>query len=322
VTIGTANGLSLSTQALSLGLASTSATGALSSTDWNTFNLKQAALSGTGFVKISGSTISYDNSTYALDSAVVHNTGNETIGGEKSFTSFITNTVSAGNNIVLNKSSGPSIQFNKTAATSQGWSLSGEETSFKLYNTTKSTTPFYVGTNDNSTFLGTITASNFSGSSSGTNTGDQTLASLGAQPQLNGTGFVKASGTTISYDNSTYLTGNQTITLSGDVSGSGAATLTGLTPASGTVIKVGNIVASNVTASAVTVTLGISNNPTYASGTAYYIAYQISVPPNASVILVDKTTAFYVTQFQSVGAIASTGAAIHFTAAVESITSP
>ena len=41
---------------------------------------------------------------------------------------------------------------------------------------------------------------------SGTNTGDQTLASLGAQAALNGTGFVKASGTTISYDNSTYLT--------------------------------------------------------------------------------------------------------------------
>jgi hypothetical protein len=69
VTLGTANGLSLSTQALSLGLASTSATGALSSTDWNTFNLKQAALSGTGFVKISGSTISYDNSTYLTTSA-------------------------------------------------------------------------------------------------------------------------------------------------------------------------------------------------------------------------------------------------------------
>jgi hypothetical protein len=43
VTIGTANGLSLSGQALSLALASTSATGALSSTDWNTFNGKQAA---------------------------------------------------------------------------------------------------------------------------------------------------------------------------------------------------------------------------------------------------------------------------------------
>lgn len=40
VTIGTANGLSLSGQALSLGLAATAATGALSSTDWNTFNGK------------------------------------------------------------------------------------------------------------------------------------------------------------------------------------------------------------------------------------------------------------------------------------------
>ena len=40
VTIGTANGLSLATQQLSLGLASSSTTGALSGTDWNTFNGK------------------------------------------------------------------------------------------------------------------------------------------------------------------------------------------------------------------------------------------------------------------------------------------
>ena len=54
---------------------------------------------------------------------------------------------------------------------------------------------------------GPISASNFSGSSSGTNTGDQTLptlSSLGGQAALNGTGFVKASGTTISYDNTSY----------------------------------------------------------------------------------------------------------------------
>jgi hypothetical protein len=43
VTLGTANGLTLIAQVLSLGLASTSTTGALSSTDWNTFNNKQAA---------------------------------------------------------------------------------------------------------------------------------------------------------------------------------------------------------------------------------------------------------------------------------------
>jgi hypothetical protein len=52
VTIGTANGLSLSTQVLSLGLASASANGALSSADWTTFNSKQNALTnpvtGTG----------------------------------------------------------------------------------------------------------------------------------------------------------------------------------------------------------------------------------------------------------------------------------
>lgn len=43
VTIGTANGLSLAGQVLSLALSSTSTTGALSSTDWNTFNGKQAS---------------------------------------------------------------------------------------------------------------------------------------------------------------------------------------------------------------------------------------------------------------------------------------
>jgi hypothetical protein len=46
------------------------------------------------------------------------------------------------------------------------------------------------------------------------------------QPQLNGTGFVKATGTTISYDNSTYLTGNQSIALSGDVTGTGTTAIT------------------------------------------------------------------------------------------------
>lgn len=69
VTLGTANGLSLSTQQLSLGLASAGVTGALSGTDWSTFNSKQQALNGTGFVKISGTTISYDNSTYLTTSA-------------------------------------------------------------------------------------------------------------------------------------------------------------------------------------------------------------------------------------------------------------
>jgi len=55
----------------------------------------------------------------------------------------------------------------------------------------------------------------------------QIATTLGYTPaNINGTGFVKAIGTSISYDNSTYLTGNQTITLSGDLSGSGATAIT------------------------------------------------------------------------------------------------
>jgi hypothetical protein len=55
---------STSTHTFNLPTASSSNRGALSSADWTTFNGKQNALNGTGFVKISGTTISYDNSTY------------------------------------------------------------------------------------------------------------------------------------------------------------------------------------------------------------------------------------------------------------------
>jgi len=48
--------------------SSAASDGYLSNTDWATFNNKQTALNGTGFVKISGTTISYDNSTYYLAS--------------------------------------------------------------------------------------------------------------------------------------------------------------------------------------------------------------------------------------------------------------
>lgn len=65
-------GLSLTGNAFSLDLtrvATSGITGLLSSTDWSTFNNKQAALNGTGFVKISGTTITYDNSTYLTSSS-------------------------------------------------------------------------------------------------------------------------------------------------------------------------------------------------------------------------------------------------------------
>ena len=99
----------------------------------------------------------------------------------------------------------------------------------------------------------------------------------------------------------------------------GATTWTALTPASGTVNKVNNIVASNVTGSAVAVTVSI-NSATGGGGTAYRIAYQISVPANSSLIIVDKTTAIYVGESQSVVVTVGTSNAIELTASYEALT--
>lgn len=84
VTIGTANGLSLSTQVLSLALASTSATGALSSTDWNTFNGKQNALTnpvtGTG----TSSYLPKFTGTSAIGNSLLYDTGSALLIGATS----------------------------------------------------------------------------------------------------------------------------------------------------------------------------------------------------------------------------------------------
>ena len=98
----------------------------------------QSALSGTGFAKISGTTISYDNSTYATQTYVGTAVSN-LVGAAPSTLDTLNELATA---------LGNDANFATTVATS-------------------------IGTK---------------------------------QPQLNGTGFVKITGTTVSYDNSTYLT--------------------------------------------------------------------------------------------------------------------
>lgn len=63
--------LSIVANVISISQATNSANGYLSSTDWATFNAKQSALSGTGFVKVSGSTVSYDNTSYTPTSRLL-----------------------------------------------------------------------------------------------------------------------------------------------------------------------------------------------------------------------------------------------------------
>ncbi len=84
------------TLSLTLQNATSSQSGQLTSTDWNTFNGKQAALNGTGFVKVTGTTVSYDNSTYL--------TGNQTIAvsGDVSGSGTTSITLNLGNNVVTN----------------------------------------------------------------------------------------------------------------------------------------------------------------------------------------------------------------------------
>lgn len=98
-----------------------------------------------------------------------------------------------------------------------------------------------------------------------------------------------------------------------------ATTWTALTPASGTVNKIDNIVASNVTASVATVTVAI-NSAAAGAGTNYRLVYQISVPVNASVIVVDKSTAFYLGEAQSIVVTVGTANAIELTSSYEAIT--
>jgi hypothetical protein len=110
------------------------------------------------------------------------------------------------------------------------------------------------------------------------------------------------------YGNTTYLIPSTT----------SATTWTSLTPAAGTVYKVNSIVAANVTANAVAITVSV-NSAVAGGGTAYRIAYAISVPANASLIITDKTTAFYVGEAQSIVITVGTASAIEIVASYDAI---
>ncbi len=98
-----------------------------------------------------------------------------------------------------------------------------------------------------------------------------------------------------------------------------ATTWTALTPSAGTVNKIDNIVASNVTASAATVTVAI-NSAAAGAGTNYRLIYQVTVPINAAIVIVDKSTAFYLGEAQSIVVTVGTASAIELTASYEAIT--
>jgi hypothetical protein len=96
--------------------------------------------------------------------------------------------------------------------------------------------------------------------------------------------------------------------------------LTGLTPASGSVNRIGSIVATNITPNTTNVIVGVSGSAPYAAANAYFLAYQVSIPPNASVIVTDKSVPVYITEYQALGVTTSVANSVSFVVNLETIT--
>ena len=95
---------------------------------------------------------------------------------------------------------------------------------------------------------------------------------------------------------------------------------------SGTVMRINQIVAANVNGSAaVDATVSIYTNGAVAqgsapsSGTAYPIVSTVSVPADASLIVVDKTTAIYLQEGTSITITSGTASGITYSISYEDI---
>ena len=95
---------------------------------------------------------------------------------------------------------------------------------------------------------------------------------------------------------------------------------------SGTVMKINQIVASNVDGTnAVNVSVAIYTNGAVAQGsapsggTAYAIASTISIPADATLIVVDKTTAIYLEEGTSISVTSGTASKISYSISYELI---
>lgn len=121
----------------------------------------------------------------------------------------------------------------------------------------------------------------------------------------------------------TTLTGNTTYYTP---SGTTAVVLLTNASGSGTVYRINQIVCANVNgSSAVNATVSIYTNGAVAQGsapsggTAYPIVSTVSVPANASLIAVDKTTAVYLNEGTCISVTSGTASGITFSVSYEAI---
>jgi len=105
--------------------------------------------------------------------------------------------------------------------------------------------------------------------------------------------------------------------------GTAAVVLLPNAAASSTVMKIGQITATNTTGTAANTTVSVYTNGAVAQGsapsggTAYPIAGTISVPANAALIVSDKTTSFYLEEGVSISITSGTASAITYVVSYE-----
>ena len=87
---------------------------------------------------------------------------------------------------------------------------------------------------------------------------------------------------------------------------------------SGKVYKINQIIAANTTGTAANATIAV-NTAAAGSGTSYSIAGAISVPANASLIIVDKTLQLYLEEDKSILCTSGTASSITYTISYEDL---
>jgi hypothetical protein len=121
--------------------------------------------------------------------------------------------------------------------------------------------------------------------------------------------------------NVTTILGNTSTTLISSTADPFATALVDNAASSGKVYKINSIVAANVDgSSACDITIKIFSEDAL-GGTGTAIASTISVPADATLIITDKTTAFYLLEDRSIGATASAANDIVVTISWEEISS-
>jgi hypothetical protein len=120
----------------------------------------------------------------------------------------------------------------------------------------------------------------------------------------------------------TTITGNTTYLTP---SGTTAVVLLPNAASSNKVFKINQIVVANTTGSAANATVSLYTNGAVAQGsapsggTAFPIVSAVSVPANASLIAVDKTTAIYLMEGTSITITSGTGSALTYSISYEDI---